>query len=264
MKEFDDFIKEATAILSSIKKQKAKQVSSVVIKRRVKKFVFDYFQNLRPSLLTNASELDGAMQGLMVIRSKNSSVAVYNFELKNVRRFLEKAELENEIARAEVRDINVSRGEDLLGKVIIETLEGVKPSAALSYRQALDDIKVDRFSYRGTAVELRETLREVLDHLATDENLAEAGIKIEKDQNGYIMRQKVRYILKNRGVSTGSEETLEDAAAIVDDSIAKLIRATYGRGSVSTHTPGAERREILLLKKYLDIALCELLEIPIE
>src|SRR6202011_3268720 len=50
---------------------------------------------------------------------------------------------------------------------IIKTLEGLVPPAALSYRQAIADLSDDnRVSFRGPALELREALRETLDHLA--------------------------------------------------------------------------------------------------
>lgn len=52
---------------------------------------------------------------------------------------------------------------------LVSTLERLLPTAAASYRQGLLDLQVaDRLSYRGTASEFRETLRETLDHLAPD------------------------------------------------------------------------------------------------
>jgi hypothetical protein len=52
---------------------------------------------------------------------------------------------------------------------IIDTLAGLVPSAALSYQQAIADLKDgSRVSFRGPALELRETLREVVDYMAPD------------------------------------------------------------------------------------------------
>ena len=52
---------------------------------------------------------------------------------------------------------------------IIETLQSLVPTAALSYQQAIRDLADStRVSYRGPAAELREVLREVCDHLAPD------------------------------------------------------------------------------------------------
>ena len=39
-----------------------------------------------------------------------------------------------------------------------------------------------RISYRGTAAELREVLRELLDHLAPDADVLKSGIRLEAGQ----------------------------------------------------------------------------------
>ena len=132
---------------------------------------------------------------------------------------------------------------------------------ALSYQQVLIDISEQRLSYKGTAAEQREILREVLDYLAPDsEVIALPGFKLEKDRTVPTMKQKVRFILKKRNKSQSAIEVPENATLIIEESIAKLARATYNRGSLSTHTE-TEKNEVLNLKRYLDSVLCELLEI---
>jgi hypothetical protein len=60
-------------------------------------------------------------------------------------------------------------------KKIIGMLEALVPSAARSYEQAILDLKDDsRVSFRGPALELREALREILDHLAPDSEVTAA------------------------------------------------------------------------------------------
>lgn len=56
------------------------------------------------------------------------------------------------------------------------------PTAALSYQQAIRDLADGgRVSYRGPAAELREVLREVLDHQAPDgEVMKSSDYKPEK------------------------------------------------------------------------------------
>jgi hypothetical protein len=57
-------------------------------------------------------------------------------------------------------------------------------------------------SWRGPATDFRESLRETLDHLAPDSAVkAEPGFKLEQNTSGPTMKQKVRFILKKRGVS---------------------------------------------------------------
>jgi hypothetical protein len=263
MNNFSEFHKEAAAILAAVKKHSAKQVSSTYLKNRVKRLVFDYFNNLKPQLAIDSNQLDDFMQELIEIVGKKSSVSTYKKILKRIKRLLEQIELANEIEKSK-NNSHSFRTPDPLSSIIMKTLESICPTASFSYTQVLEDLRDnDRISYRGTAAEIRESLREVLDLLAPDDDLQKAGIKIEKDKKVYTMNQKVRFILKSRGTSESKRQAPESAADIVDDAIAKLVRSTYARGSITTHTIAAEKREISLLKKYLDLALCELLEIPV-
>ena len=79
-------------------------------------------------------------------------------------------------------------------QLIIKTLELSIPSAAASYRQALLDLRgTERLSYRGTASELRESLRETLDHLAPDDDVSsQSGFALEPDQTKPTMKQKLQ------------------------------------------------------------------------
>ena len=57
--------------------------------------------------------------------------------------------------------------------MIIGTLTSLLPSSARSYEQAIRDLQsADRLSWRGPATDLRESLRETLDHLAPDADVA--------------------------------------------------------------------------------------------
>ncbi|HKZ03699.1 MAG TPA: hypothetical protein VJ180_15760, partial [Pyrinomonadaceae bacterium] len=90
---------------------------------------------------------------------------------------------------------------------IIRKLDVLVPSAALSYKQAILDLKDDnRVSFRGPALELREALREILDHLAPDSEVTTAhGYAQEKDRTGPPMKQKVRFIMKKKGSRSSSD-----------------------------------------------------------
>jgi hypothetical protein len=145
---------------------------------------------------------------------------------------------------------------------ILRTLRELLPTAALSYEQALRDLRdAPRLSYRGTAVELRETLREVLDHLAPDADVkASPGFKPEKHAEGPTMRQKAQFILRARGVPSGSLATSKDAIERVEAATASLARSVYNRGSVSTHV-ATSREEVLNMKTYVNAVLAELLQV---
>jgi hypothetical protein len=136
------------------------------------------------------------------------------------------------------------------------------PLASASYEQALRDIaQSTRVSWRGTAGELREVLRELIDHLAPDKTVMSSdGFHLEQDLTKPTQKQKVRYILRARRTGSAALAVVEDAVANVDESVATLVRSTYNRGSASTHalTSSAEVRN---LKRYVDAVLAELLEI---
>src|SRR5262249_458921 len=58
---------------------------------------------------------------------------------------------------------------------IIIKLDALVPSAALSYKQAILDLKDDHtVPFRGAALEWREALREILDHRAPDSEVTAA------------------------------------------------------------------------------------------
>ena len=58
-------------------------------------------------------------------------------------------------------------------------------------------------SYRGTANEIRETLRETLSYLAPDSEVEkQKNFKLEKGHNKPTQKQKVHFILKQRNKTT--------------------------------------------------------------
>jgi len=114
---------------------------------------------------------------------------------------------------------------------------------------------------RGTAVELREALREVLDHLAPDsEVIGMVGFKFDADQAKPTMRQKARFILRSRGYPDAATKAPEDAAAVVDELVAALVRSVYQSGAFTTHVASAQSR-VKQLKMYVDTILAELLAV---
>lgn len=147
-------------------------------------------------------------------------------------------------------------------RAILDTLAALLPSCAASYEQALRDIAQGaRVSWRGTATELRETLREVMDHLAPDDKVAATpNFQLEASQNRPTQKQKVRYILKARRSSSAAVTVAEASLDTVEEAVATLARSTYQRGSVSTHI-GTTGKEIKSLKRYVDALLAELLEV---
>jgi len=143
---------------------------------------------------------------------------------------------------------------------IFKALDEVIPTTSLSYKQVLQDLNVqNRVSYRGTAAELREVVRELLDHLAPDDEVLKT-VKLDPTQKRPSMKQKATFILKKRGVGDTTRKTAEDAVNAVENSVGSLARSVYDRGSISTHI-ATTRVEVLTFKGYAEAVLAELLQI---
>jgi hypothetical protein len=222
-----------------------------------------YFEDVRPELDAVKSrqglvdEIDFAIQSLLQLAGVSGEKQAYIGQLNELRPNLMEGTVDLMKARGNARLVlsHTERG-------ILSTLTALLPATASSYEQALRDIaQGGRVSWRGTAGELREVLRDVIDHLAPDEKVAgAAGFNMERDQTRPTQKQKVRFILKARRSGSPAVAVAEESLATVENSVAALARSTYQRGSTSTHT-AASNKEIKSLKRYVDALLAELLEV---
>lgn len=262
------FIGSLRTLSRQIKSSGVQHVNSDSLKKKIRLFVKSYFEIVRIEMLQDNLEvaaLDEQMQILLSLANARTRVSSYNDLLSSIERSLGALELQQMITKSNrlAQNSHTVTSMNIIGqdKKIIDVLSKILPTVALSYQQIIFDISQSRISYKGTAAEQREILREVLDYLAPDSEVMSAlGFRLEKDRTTPTMKQKVRFILKNRNKSQSAIEVPENATSVVDESIAKLARATYNRGSLSTHT-ATEKTEVLNLKRYLDSVLCELLEI---
>jgi hypothetical protein len=147
-------------------------------------------------------------------------------------------------------------------RLIIDTLSAILPASAASYEQCMLDLGgAPRRSYRGVAHEMREVLRETLDHLAPDHDvIAEVNFKLEKDTTRPTHRQKALYVLRKRRLSREAITAPDLAVLMVEELGATIARSTYTRGSMDAHS-FSPAKEVRQLKMYVDAVLAELLEI---
>ena len=145
---------------------------------------------------------------------------------------------------------------------IIDTLLGVLPAAAASYEQCLADLGgPPRRSYRGTAHELREVLRETLHHFAPDRDvMAEAHFQLEVGQVRPTQRQRALYFFRMRRLSREERHAPELALEMVDEIAANMTRTAYERGAANAHGL-TSAPDVRRMKMYIDAVLAELLEI---
>ena len=148
---------------------------------------------------------------------------------------------------------------------IVFTLSDICPAAAASYAQGIRDLDtLDRTSWRGPATELREALRETLDALAPDKEVETMpGYKHEANANRPTMRQKAKFILKNRDMKGAQVDHSVGVVGSVDDMVSGITRSVYTRSNVSTHTP-TDREEVVRLHVWVRLTLCELLALPLQ
>lgn len=257
---------QASDLDKSVRELTTVQVQRQSIRDDAQSIVDFYFRNVRDKILTggviekNILLFDSMMHELLEISHKRSKVTVYRKHIKKVKKELLNIEKLGLSASSNNTIIKYEPVDDL----IIGTLSNMLPSAAKSYEQAIKDLfSENRLSWRGPATDLRECLRETLDHLAPDKQvMGQSNFKLEKDRNTPTMKQKVAYILNQRGVTKSARKSPETATAAVDEIVGTFVRSVYTRSSVSTHTP-TDKNEILRVRDWVRVALCELLVIRV-
>ncbi|MGD1083031.1 MAG: hypothetical protein ABR881_32355 [Candidatus Sulfotelmatobacter sp.] len=223
-----------------------------------------YFRQTRPVLqdigLDQQLEmLNASFQNILELSHRNNAAASYKKNLKLIRKLVptvtSRIEMNQDLVKTDPNPTDENER-------VIGTLEGLVPSAALSYRQAIKDLTDDtRVSFRGPAVELREALRETLDHLAPDDAVTRSdGYTQEKGRSGPTMKQKVRFILKARGQGKSSSVVPEQATTTIDEIVGTLARSVYDRSSVATHV-ASERRTVIQIRRYVVAILHDILEL---
>jgi len=254
-----------TRMLSSFS---AHHVNREVEKNAVRDYVDTYFRTERPALIAGGLSsqdvryLDDQLQGLLRLTQGRVAKKDYLALLKRARNSLNSLELNALPGAGQFARIPGTRLGDQ-DRRIVATLERVCPTAATSYLQALSDFQTDdRQSWRGTAVELREALRETVDTLAPDAEVeGEPGFRLEKDAKRPIMRQKVAFLLRSRRQSKAAISTVTKTIEAVEEQTGRVVRSVYDRSSASVHGSSA-RDEVVRVKRYVATVLAELLEIP--
>lgn len=254
---------------NSLRRYAANDINALSVREQGKRVVQRYFRSVRPDLIRlgireeGLGELDGLMQSLMQLANGRKKKSSYLAIVAQVNRVKGKIEPQRELLlgmSGQTGGITVVMS--TTESRILELLQQLVPTAAASYQQSLLDLQGPaRMSYRGTADELRETLREVLDKLAPDADVMKSeGFAPEKGRTTPTMRQKAKFIMKSRDLPTKVISSAEDALSRMEDSAGVLARSVYDRGSLASHVE-VSRREVMQLKLYVDAILGDLLQI---
>jgi len=248
-----------------IKRITAVNVNSMSIKQATINTGTFYFKNVREKVLEitgNAEpikEYDKEWQHLIRLAHGNNPKKIYIKLIKKLTATTKEFNIAGLATITKTNKVNYSEAEQIL----INTLELLLPSAAASYKQGIHDLNDTklRMSYRGTACEFRESLRETLNHLAPDKDvMSETWFNPEKNMTRPTMKQKVRFILASRGTNKTRRDAAEKTVELIETISGDVARAIYNRASLSAHVE-TTKDEVVRLKRYMDALLFDLLEI---
>jgi Predicted pPIWI-associating nuclease len=130
-----------------------------------------------------------------------------------------------------------------------------------SYAQFKTDLdNPERISWAGTAHEVREVLRGMLDLLAPDEAvMAEPWYRQDKSTSGPTQKQRVKYVIKQRQATTNESKVVEQAGHL-EEMIGEVVRSTYSRASDAAHRR-KNRREVARIVNYFEAFAHDLLDL---
>jgi len=271
-KDWRSFVDDLTSLWGDVKKVTAQNINSKELRNRGRSLVQAYFRTIRSDLdaIGIADELvqfDSDFQRLLVLTNGQNAKASYLKCLNKLKTCANSLDVSRELAvAATIRKSKADNGASMseAEEEISKTLHRLVPPAANCYDQVVSDLHAThRVSWRGTACEIRECLREVLDHFARDEDVtAQPGFKQEPNTSGPTMRQKAQFIMKSRGDPDALRRQITGQANDIDEMFAKLTRSVYERGSLSTHTESTHD-DVKRLKRNLDVVMVELLKLTL-
>lgn len=266
VQSWDQLAERLRELESLLSQSTAHTIRSRRIRETARALAQQFFREVRPHLLAigvpeaEIVRLDAAARELLELTHRHTERKTYVRRVAEVRQaFVALSPLrETQMGRSGSAVAVLTPIEDRIGR----TLERLNPAAARAYLQATIDLSgPPRHSYRGVAHELREALRETLDHFAPDADvMAEPGFELEPRQTRPTQRQKALFVLQKRRLPVGARRAPEEAVSMVEELSASITRSTYTRGSISAHTP-APATEVRQMKMYVDAVLAELLEI---
>lgn len=265
----DEMWQRLEAVESTIAKSKAQYLTVAKAREEVRAFVKFYFGEVRAIWISfnidqfEVEACDSYCQELLQLANGKNRRRSYIKWLRYIKAMRPKIDT---VLASFVPAVTPSATDyfSTVESKIFETLSSLLPTAALSYKQVLLDLRTDRASYRGTAAELREALREILDHLAPDSEVtAQPNFKLESGLTRPTMKQKASFVLKARGSQANAMNASKDSVELTEALSARVARSVYEKGSIATHL-AASKDEVTRVKQYTDAVFVELLEISLS
>lgn len=267
--EIDACLKAFETLKRNLSRRNAKTVNTEEERSLARAVVEAWFREFRPSfthLLSDESiflEIDHQMQTILNLSTSRNLRSRYLSTIRNaIRGFkalypdLKASKWANPSSHASTTgDHEVIQRLGKLDKVLLE-----------SYEQVIYDLKdLNRRSFRGTANELREVLRSVLDKLAPDAEVEKAdwcqrSTSRNKEKQKPTRAEKTKFILKKQRKDSAVSESIEEHLEKIEVCLSTVVNASYRRASDASHRP-KEKEEVEKQLKYMNLLLLELLPI---
>jgi hypothetical protein len=160
-----------------------------------------------------------------------------------------------------VKSVEITTKSFYLDQKILDALTQISEPLSNSYIQIAADFEDEtRISWAGTAHEIRELLRKILEVLAPAEKVqAEKWFKLEKGTSGPTQKQRVKYILGVRDGDSKQQKVAQDIE-LVEDKIGMLVRDVYGRASDAAHR-SKNKSEAFKILRYFEAFAYDLLDV---
>ena len=245
----EDYEQQLEALEKSLSRSKARHVNTAGEISRVRAVVTTWFETLRPLVALRGIRKEN-LEAIDAVLKECVELTVQRSFRRRYRTLIRKASqvFKRQIVLALTTQTNPSLM-DAAAQAVAQKLAQLSPALAASYRQIyLDLADTGRLSYRGTANELREILREVLERLAPEQEiLAQSWYQPVEGRQEPTRQQRARYILERRGAGSKAGEVATQTLTTVDKGLAKLVSDMYSRAAAAAHTSQdiAEIRRIL-------------------
>jgi hypothetical protein len=263
--KLDEYLQVLERLTPVLRRERGRQISSVELKNRLRAIAETWPNNVRPQLPAHeqASESVNVADGLagkIIEATYHHTTATKYIALFGALRAAA-IRLKVEVAVVPPTPTRPTTEE---GTEVERALEAFNPAIADSYRQVLWDLSDGkRLSHRGTANELREILREVLDGLAPNDKVKKEGWYQVKDEFGQEKSRpthadRAKYAVRLKGKNKNAQKVAAASVQRADELLGGIVRSTYDRGSGASHAE-AERDEIISQLRYVNAILLDLL-----
>ena len=266
--EVDDFFESLEALDRKISNRSARRVNTNEERNAIRAVAGTWFRSYRPLFVRLFSSeaplevIDGSLQDLLNLATGKGQRSAYRTALRRAMRDF-RNNLLTPLTRAYWEGAGETASPDF-SEIVARRLEQMDPSLRDSYETVISDLNWDdRKSFKGTANELREVLREVLHRLAPTEEVQnehwfEDAHQGQQQVPAPTHAERAKYILFQKRKGSAGIESVEQFVDAAADRLGAVVRSSYTRANAAAHAQQA-KAEIQAQLRYINALLLELL-----